>query len=165
MADAVCCLQAGSGARGSAGAMVFTMWTMPNNKNANKGLITAQYVGVKVEVPANFEMGKTNKSPEFLKKNPNGKVGLAAVPFMQSLPDRRNAGMCSWDSSLTFLQLLWKRPEEHVRSACSMRRGQQPAALGNCFGEGSEHHLHCRQESVAQRLFMLLTCSHVQCGG
>ena len=93
MVDAICCLQAGSGARGSAGAMVFTMWTMPNNKNANKGLITAQYVGVKVEVPANFEMGKTNKSPEFLKKNPNGKVGRAAVLLMQSSPDRRNAGM------------------------------------------------------------------------
>ena len=63
--------------------MVFTLWTSPNNKNANKALITAQYVGVKVDVPANFELGKTNKSPEFLKKNPNGKVGLAAVLFMQ----------------------------------------------------------------------------------
>ena len=83
MADAVCCLQTGFGARRSAGAMVFTLWTAPNNKNANKGLITAQYVGVKVDVPANFEMGKTNKSPEFLKKNPNGKVCLAAMLFMQ----------------------------------------------------------------------------------
>lgn len=59
--------------------MGFTLWTSPNNKNAYKALITAQYVGVKVDVPAGFEFGKTNKSPEFLKKNPNGKVGLAAV--------------------------------------------------------------------------------------
>ena len=95
MADAICSLQAGFGARGSAGAMVFTLWTSPNNKNANKALITAQYVGVKVDVPDNFEMGTTNKSPEFLKKNPNGKVGLAAMLLMHVSPGWQDAGMCS----------------------------------------------------------------------
>ncbi len=49
------------------------LYTYPNNKNAWKALIAAEYVGAKIEVPA-FEMGKTNKSPEFLKLNPNGKV-------------------------------------------------------------------------------------------
>ena len=49
------------------------LYTYPNNKNAWKALIAAEYVGAKIEVPA-FEMGKTNKSPDFLKLNPNGKV-------------------------------------------------------------------------------------------
>ena len=49
------------------------LYTYPNNKNAWKALIAAEYVGAKIEVPA-FEMGKTNKTPEFLKLNPNGKV-------------------------------------------------------------------------------------------
>lgn len=49
------------------------LYTYSNNKNAWKALIAAEYVGAKIEVPA-FEMGKTNKTPEFLKLNPNGKV-------------------------------------------------------------------------------------------
>lgn len=56
------------------------LYTYPNNKNAFKGLIAAQYVGAKVEIVP-VEMGKTNKTPEFLKLNPFGKVSenLAAV--------------------------------------------------------------------------------------
>ncbi len=49
------------------------LYTFPGNKNAWKAQIAAEYVGVKLDVPA-FEMGKTNKSPQFLKLNPNGKV-------------------------------------------------------------------------------------------
>jgi elongation factor 1-gamma len=45
------------------------------NKNAYKGLIAAEYSGVKVELVKNFEMGVSNKTPEFLKMNPLGKVG------------------------------------------------------------------------------------------
>lgn len=44
------------------------------NKNAFKALIAAEYSGVKVELVKNFEMGVSNKSPEFLKMNPIGKV-------------------------------------------------------------------------------------------
>jgi len=46
----------------------------PGNKNAFKALIAAEYSGVKVELTKNFEMGVTNKTPEFLKMNPLGKV-------------------------------------------------------------------------------------------
>lgn len=49
------------------------LYTYPNNKNAWKALIAAEYVGAKIDVPA-FEYGKTNKTPAFLKLNPNGKV-------------------------------------------------------------------------------------------
>lgn len=44
------------------------------NKNALKALIAAEYSGVQVEFAKNFEMGVTNKTPEFLKMNPIGKV-------------------------------------------------------------------------------------------
>ncbi|KAL2894309.1 Elongation factor 1-gamma 2 [Bienertia sinuspersici] len=52
---------------------------MPN-KNAFKALIAAEYSGVNVEVVKDFEMGVTNKSPEFLKMNPIGKVPVLETP-------------------------------------------------------------------------------------
>lgn len=53
--------------------MTLKLYTYPGNKNAYKALIAAQYVGVRIEVPP-FSMGETNKTPEFLKLNPNGKA-------------------------------------------------------------------------------------------
>lgn len=46
------------------------------NKNAFKTLIAAEYSGVQVKLVENFQMGVTNKSPEFLKMNPIGKVNI-----------------------------------------------------------------------------------------
>jgi elongation factor 1-gamma len=57
----------------------YTLYTYPNNKNSFKALITARYVGVQVDVPA-FQMGKDNKTPEFLQKNPTGKVPTLDTP-------------------------------------------------------------------------------------
>lgn len=48
------------------------------NKNAYKTLIAAEYSGVKVELIPDFEMGVSNKTPEFIKMNPIGKVSLSA---------------------------------------------------------------------------------------
>lgn len=50
------------------------------NKNAAKSLIAAEYTGVKVELVENFEMGVSNKTPEFLKMNPIGKVPVLETP-------------------------------------------------------------------------------------
>ncbi|XP_024358659.1 elongation factor 1-gamma 2 isoform X2 [Physcomitrium patens] len=50
------------------------------NKNSYKSLIAAEYVGVKVEIVPDFQMGVTNKSPEFLKMNPIGKVPVLQTP-------------------------------------------------------------------------------------
>ncbi|KAI5655900.1 hypothetical protein M9H77_24693 [Catharanthus roseus] len=50
------------------------------NKNALKALIAAEYSGVQVEFAKNFEMGVTNKTPEFLKMNPIGKVPVLETP-------------------------------------------------------------------------------------
>lgn len=44
------------------------------NKNGFKALIAAEYSGVNIELVKNFEMGVSNKTPEFLKMNPIGKV-------------------------------------------------------------------------------------------
>ena len=50
-----------------------------NNKNASKALIAAEYTGVKVEVPKDFQMGVSNNTPEFLKMNPIGKVCYSSL--------------------------------------------------------------------------------------
>lgn len=45
----------------------------PQNKNAQKALIAAEYAGLTIEEPA-FEYGVTNKTAEFKKLTPIGKV-------------------------------------------------------------------------------------------
>ncbi|KAE8687417.1 Elongation factor 1-gamma 2 [Hibiscus syriacus] len=50
------------------------------NKNAFKALIAAEYSGVEVKLVQNFEMGVSNKTPEFLKMNPIGKVPVLETP-------------------------------------------------------------------------------------
>ncbi|XP_050272900.1 elongation factor 1-gamma-like [Quercus robur] len=50
------------------------------NKNSYKTLIAAEYSGVKVELAPNFEMGVSNKTPEFLKMNPIGKIPVLETP-------------------------------------------------------------------------------------
>ncbi|CAA7022778.1 unnamed protein product [Microthlaspi erraticum] len=60
--------------------MALVMHTYKGNKSADKALIVAEYVGVKITVPSDFEMGVTNKTPEFLKMNPMGKVPTLETP-------------------------------------------------------------------------------------
>lgn len=50
------------------------------NKNSYKTLIAAEYSDVKVELVKEFEMGVSNKTPEFLKMNPIGKVPVLETP-------------------------------------------------------------------------------------
>lgn len=50
------------------------------NKNAMKALIVAEYTGVKVELVKDFQMGVSNKTPEFLGMNPIGKVPVLETP-------------------------------------------------------------------------------------
>ncbi len=42
--------------------------------------MAAEYVGVKLEVPSDFTMGVDNKSSEFLKLSPAGKVRSSTSP-------------------------------------------------------------------------------------
>jgi len=53
--------------------MSLKIYSYPNNPRVFKALIAAKYNGVTVEVPA-FNFGVDNKTEDFLKKNPLGKV-------------------------------------------------------------------------------------------
>jgi len=57
----------------------YVLHAYPGNINAQKSLIAALYGGIKIEYPA-FNMGVDNKTPEFLKKNPNGQVPTLDTP-------------------------------------------------------------------------------------
>ncbi|KAJ4717534.1 Elongation factor 1-gamma [Melia azedarach] len=60
--------------------MALVLHAGKGNKNAFKTLIAAEYSGVQVKLVENFQMGVTNKSPEFLKMNPIGKVPVLETP-------------------------------------------------------------------------------------
>lgn len=59
-----------------------TLYTYPDSFRAAKALIAAQYSRSTVKVvsePPEFELGKTNKTPEFLAQFPLGKVSECEV--------------------------------------------------------------------------------------
>ncbi|RAL42985.1 hypothetical protein DM860_009767 [Cuscuta australis] len=60
--------------------MALVLHSFPDNKNAFKARIAAEYSGVKLELTNDFVMGVTNKTPEFLKMNPLGKVPVLETP-------------------------------------------------------------------------------------
>merc|ERR1712184_103656 len=51
-----------------------TLFTYPDNFRAQKAEIAAKYSGAKLTVSKDFKFGETNKSADFLKKFPLGKV-------------------------------------------------------------------------------------------
>jgi len=55
------------------------IYSYPNNPRVWKAQIAGKYVGIEIETPA-FELGKDNKSKEFLEKNPLGKVPVLETP-------------------------------------------------------------------------------------
>jgi len=57
------------------------IYSAQTNTNAQKSLIAGQYGGnFEFEFPKEFKMGTDNKTPEFLKKNPNGQVPTMDTP-------------------------------------------------------------------------------------
>merc|ERR1712226_1336763 len=61
-------------AQTAASMVAGTLYTYPDNFRAQKALIAAKYSGAQVSLAKDFKFGETNKSPEFLKKFPLGKV-------------------------------------------------------------------------------------------
>ncbi|XP_056639035.1 elongation factor 1-gamma [Diorhabda sublineata] len=51
-----------------------TLYTYPDNFRAAKTLIAAQYAKADIKIAPNFVFGETNKTSDFLKKFPTGKV-------------------------------------------------------------------------------------------
>merc|ERR1711981_81270 len=62
------------GAQTAASMVAGTLYTYPDNFRAQKALIAAKYSGAEVSLAKDFKFEETNKSPEFLKKFPLGKV-------------------------------------------------------------------------------------------
>ncbi|KAE9591917.1 putative translation elongation factor EF1B, gamma chain, S-crystallin [Lupinus albus] len=60
--------------------MALILHAASTNKNTYKALIAAEYNGVHVQLAPNFEMGVSNKTPQFLKLNPLGKVPVLETP-------------------------------------------------------------------------------------
>ncbi|XP_022949688.1 elongation factor 1-gamma-like [Cucurbita moschata] len=60
--------------------MALVLHAGKTNKNGFKALIVAQYNGVEVKLVPDFEMGVSNKTPEFVKMNPLGKVPVLETP-------------------------------------------------------------------------------------
>ena len=56
-----------------------TLYAFPQGFRTQKALIAAKYVGVELKMPS-FELGKDNKTPEFLAKNPAGKIPVLDTP-------------------------------------------------------------------------------------
>ncbi|KAJ8601449.1 hypothetical protein CTAYLR_005950 [Chrysophaeum taylorii] len=56
------------------------LYTYPANFRAFKALIAAEYQGIDVEVPEDFDMETTGKSAEFLAMSPMGKVPVLSTP-------------------------------------------------------------------------------------
>ncbi|KAI7753331.1 hypothetical protein M8C21_029463 [Ambrosia artemisiifolia] len=60
--------------------MALIIHSVKQSKNVYKALITAEYVGVEIKVVDDFQIGVSNKTPEFLKMNPIGKVPVLETP-------------------------------------------------------------------------------------
>ncbi|XP_058743184.1 elongation factor 1-gamma 3-like isoform X2 [Vicia villosa] len=60
--------------------MALILHTGEGNKNVYKALIAAEYASVQVQYTPNFEFGVSNKTPQFLKMNPLGKVPVLETP-------------------------------------------------------------------------------------
>lgn len=89
--------------------------TYPGNKNANKALIVAEYAGISIDVPR-FEMGKANKTPEFLKLNPFGKVPTLETPQGEGVFESNAiARFVARQSPSAAAQLLGKTPIEQAQ--------------------------------------------------
>ncbi|XP_063847574.1 elongation factor 1-gamma-like isoform X2 [Scylla paramamosain] len=87
-----------------------TLYTYPENFRAFKVLVAAQYSGAKVTLDKNFVFGETNKTDNFLKKFPLGKV-----PAFET-----SDGRCIFESNA----ISWAVANEQLRGATPMDQAQ-----------------------------------------
>jgi elongation factor 1-gamma len=59
--------------------MSYKVYCNQDSPRLFKILVTAKYAGVNIDVPP-FKLGEDNKTAEFLKKNPVGKVPVLETP-------------------------------------------------------------------------------------
>eukprot|EP00249_Psilotum_nudum_P011348 c23118_g1_i1 orf=445-1752(-) len=92
--------------------MALVLHSTSSNKNGLKALIAAEYNGVKVDLAPNFVMGVSNKTPEYLRLNPIGKVPVletldgpifesnAIAKYVARLKESSLLGTCIYESAL-----------------------------------------------------------------
>jgi len=74
-------------------APTYTLHSTKENKNTYKTMIAAKYAGAAIDLVSSFEFGKSNKTPAFLKMNPNGKVIELLTYYVLASPSVLN--ICS----------------------------------------------------------------------
>merc|ERR1712142_919229 len=90
-----------------------TLYTYPDNFRAFKALVAAKYSGANVTVAKDFVFGETNKSAEFTKKFPLGKVPAFegsdgtlltesnAIAYYVANDELRGGSSLAWESCST----------------------------------------------------------------
>ena len=84
-----------------------TLYTYPENFRAYKAQIAAQYSKADLKIvssPPDFKFGETNKTPEFLKKFPLGKVNNA-LNYLKIL-EHHYFDTCQIFVDLTFIKCV-----------------------------------------------------------
>lgn len=92
------------------------------NKNVFKTLIAAEYSGVEVKVVEDFQMGVSNKTPEFLKMNPIGKVIVLIFFVMIAIISVK--AVCLLVNSIctcAYRFLCWRPLKDHSLRAMPLR--------------------------------------------
>jgi elongation factor 1-gamma len=103
--------------------MSYKLYTYPQNYRAWKSLIAAEYSGLEIEVPQ-FEMGKDNKTVEFLAKNPQGKVPVLETPSGSLF---ESGAICRYVARL--------RPEAQLFGKTHFQSGQVEQWIEFCTNE------------------------------
>jgi len=93
------------------------IYTYPQNWRVHRAQILGAINGVEIEEVPDFTIGVTNKTPEYLAKNPIGKVPLLETPSGFVLPEGGAIALFAAESGPKAGQLLGTTPETRARIA------------------------------------------------
>ncbi|KAK8253036.1 glutathione S-transferase [Phyllosticta capitalensis] len=102
-----------------------TLYNYSPSPKVSKVLAVAKFNGLEIDVPADFKMGETNKTPEFLAKFPAGKVPAFEDADGNPIADSDAIAQYVAESGPKASQLLGESPLERAR-----------VRQWICYGEG-----------------------------
>jgi elongation factor 1-gamma len=103
--------------------MAMKLYSFPGDFRALKAILAAKYNNIELETPA-FEMGKDNLKPEFLAKNPLGKV-----PLLET------SSGCIFESNAIARYIARIRRDTDLTGATFFEQGQVDAWVDFCSHE------------------------------
>lgn len=107
-----------------------TLHTYGGNPRVFKILIAAQYNGVSnINIPADFEMGKDNKTKAFLAKNPTGKVPVLEITSADGTSE------CIFESNAIARYIARTRRDTTLYGETFLESGQIDAWVDLCSHE------------------------------